>query len=360
MWAVAKMAFSNILATVGFVGNNIFNFFKTLGGLIKSILTFDVDGLKKNLSAGFSQIGTDAVSFFRKLAENGKSTATEIGENIKTALKNTLDGKNIAKIVIPKEKIDTSQITEAVEEAIISGASGSSSRKKVTPLDNSLKPAGLADVKNPEATIVAPTGIYAVNPEMDAMIEKMQLIQEVGQLVSQSVGESFSALGSSIVDSLGLASSGLEGFASVMLKTLISLIQMVVKQIVMNQALAMSNAVAGATASGAATGPAAIFTTPAFIATAIAGVIAAFAAIPKFATGGIVGGASFYGDKILARVNSGELVLNNKQQKAVYGAMSSAVNAGDVAVQIIGNLEVSGDKLQLIMSRTSNRNLRTR
>lgn len=79
-----------------------------------------------------------------------------------------------------------------------------------------------------------------------------------------------------------------------------------------------------------------------------------------FANGGIVGGASFYGDKILARVNSGELVLNNKQQKAVYGAMSSAVNAGDVAVQIIGNLEVSGDKLQLIMSRTSNRNLRTR
>lgn len=82
---------------------------------------------------------------------------------------------------------------------------------------------------------------------------------------------------------------------------------------------------------------------------------------PKaFANGGIVGGASFYGDKILARVNSGELILNNKQQKAVYGAMSSAVNAGDVAVQIIGNLEVSGDKLQLIMARTSNRNLRTR
>jgi len=84
-----------------------------------------------------------------------------------------------------------------------------------------------------------------------------------------------------------------------------------------------------------------------------------FSDAPKFANGGIVSGRSFYGDKILARVNSGELILNNKQQKAVYGAMSSAVNAGDVAVQIIGNLEVSGDKLQLIMARTDKRKSRT-
>jgi len=37
--------------------------------------------------------------------------------------------------------------------------------------------------------------------------------------------------------------------------------------------------------------------------------------IPRFATGGIVGGSSYYGDKILARVNSGELILNQNQQK---------------------------------------------
>ena len=29
------------------------------------------------------------------------------------------------------------------------------------------------------------------------------------------------------------------------------------------------------------------------------------ASVPKFATGGIVDGSSFYGDKVLARVNSG-------------------------------------------------------
>jgi hypothetical protein len=89
---------------------------------------------------------------------------------------------------------------------------------------------------------------------------------------------------------MGLASTGFEGFAQVMLQTLVKLGSMIIQQIIMNQASAMSSAIAGATQSGAATGPAAIFTTPAFIATAIGGVLSAFAAIPKFAAGGIVSG----------------------------------------------------------------------
>jgi hypothetical protein len=354
MWAVAKMTFNNVLATVGFVGNNIFNFFKTLGGLIKSILTFDVDGLKKALSTGFSQIGTDAVSFFRKLGENGKSTAAEIGENIKTALKNTLDGRNIAKIVIPKEKIDTSQISEAVAEAVktgVTGGAGGSSRKKVTPLDNSLKPAGFADVKNPDAKISASFDFAVVNPEIDAMAQKLILLEEVATQVSESLSGAFGALGDSIVDSLGLASNGLQGFVATMLKTVVDLIQIIVKQIVANQALAMSNAITGATSSGAATGPLAIFSTPAFIATAIGGVIAAFAAIPKFETGGIVSGSSMYGDKILARVNSGEMIANDKQQKKIWAAM----NTGGGDVSIVPSIKLVGSDFLIMFERAQAR-----
>jgi hypothetical protein len=33
--------------------------------------------------------------------------------------------------------------------------------------------------------------------------------------------------------------------------------------------------------------------------------------------------SSYYGDKILARVNSGELVLNSDQQSKLYGQMNS-------------------------------------
>jgi hypothetical protein len=176
-----------------------------------------------------------------------------------------------------------------------------------------------------------------------------QRIVDIGTYVAQSFSESFGALGNSIVASLGIADDGFGRFASSMLKTVVELAQMVLKQIVINQAASMSNAITGATASGAATGPGAVFTTPAFIATAIAGVIAAFAAIPKFETGGIVSGNSLYGDKILARVNSGEMIANDKQQKKIWGAMSSGSSSGGV---FIPDVKLKGNDIWLSFKRT--------
>jgi hypothetical protein len=71
-------------------------------------------------------------------------------------------------------------------------------------------------------------------------------------------------------------------------------------QVLVSQAIAIANAVVGATSSGASTGPAAIATTPAFIATMISSVLAVFGSLvslfskadvpstPKFAEGGEV------------------------------------------------------------------------
>jgi len=191
----------------------------------------------------------------------------------------------------------------------------------------------------------------AVGGASASMVADQERIMTTGQLLSESVGSSFSALGDSMIASLGLASTGLAGFASTMLKTLVDLIQMVVKQIVVNQALAMSNSIAGATASGAATGPGAIFTTPAFIATAIGGVLAAFAAIPKFETGGIVSGSSMYGDKILARVNSGEMIANDKQQKNIWAAM----NTGGGDVSIVPSIKLVGSDFLIMFERAQAR-----
>lgn len=48
-----------------------------------------------------------------------------------------------------------------------------------------------------------------------------------------------------------------------------------------------------------------------------------FSLIGKFAGGGIVGGNSFRGDKLIARVNSGEMILNGKQQKNLFDAINN-------------------------------------
>ena len=50
----------------------------------------------------------------------------------------------------------------------------------------------------------------------------------------------------------------------------------------------------------------------------VAAVVAALALIGRFANGGIVGGNSPSGDKLLARVNSGEMILNKKQQHNLW------------------------------------------
>lgn len=45
------------------------------------------------------------------------------------------------------------------------------------------------------------------------------------------------------------------------------------------------------------------------------------AGLMAFANGGIVDGSSFYGDRMLARVNSGEMILNRQQQKNLFDAI---------------------------------------
>ena len=150
----------------------------------------------------------------------------------------------------------------------------------------------LGSLKSPlsvmDASVTASTLLQTT--QLDSLLLKYNEIMTTGQMVADTAGNAFTALGDSIVQSMGLASTGFEGFAQIMMQTLVKLGSMILQQIVMNQASAMASAVAGATQSGAATGPAAIFTTPAFIATAIGGVLSAFAAIPKFAAGGIVSG----------------------------------------------------------------------
>ena len=107
---------------------------------------------------------------------------------------------------------------------------------------------------------------------------------------------------------------------------------------------------ASAGASAAASGPFGWL----MIAPAIAAAIAAFAAIPKFAEGGIVGGSSFFGDKLLARVNSGEMILNQKQQGRLLGALETPhvvvdgearVSGKDIFISLRNYMKATGNRL---------------
>lgn len=72
--------------------------------------------------------------------------------------------------------------------------------------------------------------------------------------------------------------------------------------------------------------------------------ISMVATISQFATGGIVGGGSKTGDKVLARVNSGEMILNFGQQKRLWDIINGATpnvgvnNAASVYRNPVGNI----------------------
>lgn len=67
-------------------------------------------------------------------------------------------------------------------------------------------------------------------------------------------------------------------------------------------------------------------------------VLGIFASLPKFADGGIVGGLSG-GDRNLARVNAGEMILNNTQQRRLFAMLDgkAAPQGGAVTFRISGD-----------------------
>lgn len=92
------------------------------------------------------------------------------------------------------------------------------------------------------------------------------------------------------------------------------------------------------------------YTVAARIAAAVGGVIGAFASVvanikksnipnaPKFARGGIVPGRSYTGDNVMARVNSGEMILTAKQQARLFDIANSPTSEGGFDYEMLADV----------------------
>lgn len=111
-------------------------------------------------------------------------------------------------------------------------------------------------------------------------------------------------------------------------------------QFAVNTASIIANAVSTITAMNAeamAKGASSAFSLPfpanlAAWATVAATITSIFASLPKFAEGGIIGGTSSYGDKVLARVNSGEMILNKRQQSNLFDVLDSGISGSNSTI----------------------------
>lgn len=65
----------------------------------------------------------------------------------------------------------------------------------------------------------------------------------------------------------------------------------------------------------------------------------------KFANGGIVGGSSFIGDMNIARVNSGEMILNGSQQKKLFSMLNGNSNIENASLSSNVHFVIKGQDL---------------
>ena len=307
--------------------------FKTMWRVIKEFS-------EKGFKGSFGDILSDGF-------EESKDHAKQAGEDISNALTDAMAataGSQLEKKTV--EQVNTaltnvaSQAKGFVQGLIgdVGGGAAAAPAKGTTAggdgaAEADVDPLGLP---SPEETQEKVNGLRSI---LEGLGMSMEQINEIAASVGDSVAGAFDKMSTGLVESLGLAENGFQGFIKGLVSTVLKLISMMLAQ-------SISQAIAGATASGAASGPAAIFTTPAFIATAVGGVMSAFAAIPKFADGGIVSGTTLgmMGEYTGAKQNPEVIAPLNKLEGMLGAKQPQQVNVG-------GEFRIQGQDLVVALQR---------
>jgi hypothetical protein len=204
---------------------------------------------------------------------------------------------------------------------------------------------------------------------LTGMTERFSFFQENADIFTNAVGASFFALGGQIASVFETGNSILDSFVGSIINSLAELAASFMQQLLLEKLFtsakkiadfgkASSSGIVIATSAAAAMGPLGIVALPGLIASTLATVGTAFAGIAGFQNGGVVGGSSFTGDKLFARINSGEMVLNQKQQGNLLGMLNPAGNNVNVVLQ--PSIDFSGRKFKLMLNQVESALNKTR
>lgn len=157
-------------------------------------------------------------------------------------------------------------------------------------------------------------GMKDQSDKFDKQKESLQGLADV----SSSVGNSFSTLGNIFKQTGDDATAAAMNIIGTTAQATAEIIPNIIKLIGAKQGEAMANGTASASALPF---PANIAAIASIIATVVSTFANIMSAVGAFADGGIVGGGNLHGDKVLARLNGGEMVLNRTQQAKLFRAI---------------------------------------
>lgn len=182
-------------------------------------------------------------------------------------------------------------------------------------------------------------GMKDQSDKFDRQKESLQGLADV----SSSVGNSFSTLGNVFKQTGDDATAAAMNVIGITAQSTAEIIPNVIKLIGAKQGEAMANGTASASALPF---PANIAAIASIIATVVSTFANIMSAVGAFADGGIVGGGNLHGDKVLARLNGGEMVLNRTQQAKLFRTIEQG-NIGNQSASSVSqvNWKIKGSDL---------------
>lgn len=266
-----------------------------------------------------------AIAEFRGSAND----VNELNKELDDSIKNLVTLQEGYRVKLYAEEIEIGNVDDgAVVIEAKKGQAKEQARNILEPLQSELNSQGIV---LPEFKM--PTGIsggldLVTEKQKEDLINRLAAMQKETQVFANVASAALGGFSTKLADVFKTGNDILDASVAAIIKSGEQLLQELIKQsiqastikkatavtdIATNQAVATSGAIAAGSQTAAASGPAAAFLLPALIGAAIGFIAASFAGI-KFAHGGIVPGGSYTGDKVPAFLNSGEVVMNGRQQ----------------------------------------------
>ena len=368
MWSVVKFVFNAIYTLITGVVKQIINQFASMGAVFKGALTLDLGAVKKGLSDYKKATKENLSNVISSFKGDFNALTTDVAGNVQDALEKVANRKY--KTILEVKVTPTGPGASMIQGGTVGSVGGGGNITVNTPdAEESPFLSGVSIDDN----------ILAQAEAINDAFDEIQIEEENERLKKgfDAIQARFNAFSDGVTNAIqGAAVGFLSGFGEIMagivngaasVGDIGNLFLGSLGNLLVNLGKIAIQVAVGIKAIKKAL---ASLSWPVALAAGVA--LVAFGTLIKsrvsdlggggnyagaFATGGMVGGNSPVGDKLFARVNSGEMILNQAQQRNLNAMLTP--NAQLLNVVLGGELTADAGKLKVVLDKYDTRKNRT-